>query len=65
MSGFARALRAALRRTSPFAREIALVLVIKTVLLALLLRAFMPQPAPSRPLAQQLLGLAPSTEAAQ
>jgi hypothetical protein len=63
VNGIARALRSALGRSSPFAREIALVLLVKTLLLVLLLRALSHGPAPSRPVAQQraaqqLLGVA-------
>ena len=68
MSGGSRALRSVLGRSSPFAREIALVLVVKTVVLVLLLRALSPGPVPSRPVAQQraaqqLLGGPPREQA--
>jgi hypothetical protein len=57
-----RGLLAALRRSSPLAREIAAILLVKTVLLSLLLHALSSGPKPGRALAQertgqQLLGL--------
>jgi hypothetical protein len=60
----ARELLSALRRSSRFAREIALILILKAVVLGLLFQMFSRGPKPSRPLAQQraaqqLLGLAP------
>ncbi len=62
MSGVWRGLLAALRRSSPLAREIAGVLLVKTVLLSLLFHGLSRGPAPDRPAAldrtaQQLLGL--------
>jgi hypothetical protein len=60
----ARELLSALRRSSRFAREIALVLILKAVVLTLLFQALSHGPRPSRPLAQQraaqrLLGVSP------
>jgi len=59
-----RGLLAALRRSSPLAREIAVVLLVKTVLLGLLLHALSSGPKPGRALAQQRTAqqlLGPST----
>ncbi|MDO8778230.1 MAG: hypothetical protein Q7K57_57830 [Burkholderiaceae bacterium] len=62
MSKAWRGLLAALRRSSPLAREIAVVLLVKMVLLSLLLHALSSGPKPGRAraqerTAQQLLGL--------
>jgi hypothetical protein len=62
VSKVGRAVLAALRRGSPLAREIAVILLVKTVLLGLLFHALSSGPKPSAALAQertaqQLLGL--------